>query len=400
LVNAAVKSREILQGSVAIAETVKAVEPGVIAVYPITPQTHILEHLARLVADGKMNSRYITVDSEFSAASVVYGSSAAGVRSYTASASQGLLLMAEVVFNMAGTRLPVVFTAVNRSISPPINIQVDHQDTMTLRDSGVIQLYVESIQEAVDTHIQIFKIAEDREILLPAMVCMDGWILSHAYEPVTLWKEEAVREFLPPFEPVFKVDPKVPLTYGALTDAGKITEFRFMVHDALIRSKKRIKAAADEFRDAFGNFYGGLIEETYTEDADTVLVAMGSAVATIKAALREMREEGRRVGLIKVRSFRPFPDQEIREALKRARVAVVLDRSFSCSFGGILGGEIKSSLYGSREGPRIINYAIGIGGREIYPDTVKDVVAHAERLVENGDVPDRTIFYNLNKELL
>lgn len=395
----AVKSREILQGSVAVAETVKAIEPGVIAVYPITPQTHILEHLARLVADGRLNSRFITVDSEFSAASVVFGAAAAGVRSYTASASQGLLLMTEVIYNMAGTRLPAVITAVNRSISPPINIQVDHQDTMSLRDSGVIQIYVESIQEAVDTHIQLYKIAEDREILLPAMVCMDGWILSHAYEPVTLWKEEAVREFLPPFDPVFKADPKVPLTFGALTDATRITEFRYMVHDALVRSKEKIVKAADEFRDAFGNYYGGLIEETCTGDAEIILVAMGSVTATIKVALQEMRRDGKKVGLVKVRSFRPFPGEEIRAVLKKAKVAVVLDRSLSYSLGGILGREIKACMYG-RGGPQIFNFAVGLGGREIYPGTVKDMVERAERLAGSGDDPGHTIFYNLNTELL
>jgi len=394
-----VKSKEIMQGSIAIAETMQAIEPGVIAVYPITPQTHILEHLARLVADGKLKSRYITVDSEFSAASVIFGSVAAGVRSYTASASQGLLLMTEVIFNLAGTRLPAVFTAVNRSLSPPINIQVDHQDTMTLRDSGIIQIYVENIQEAVDTHLQIFKIAEDREILLPAMVCLDGWILSHAYEPVTLWREEAVKEFLPPFNPVFKVDPKNPLTYGALTDDDKITEFKFMVHEALIKSKEKIKKAAGEFREMFGNYYGGLIEEVYLEDAEIILVAMGSMVGTMKVALTEMRKKGKKVGLVKVRSFRPFPDQELRAALAAAKVVLVLDRSFSNGFGGILGGEVKSCLYG-QTAPPVLNYAIGIGGREIYPETIIELVEQSERLVENGRIPAETVFYNLNKALL
>jgi len=394
-----IKSKEIMQGSIAIAETIRAIEPGVIAVYPITPQTHILEHLARLAADGKLKSQYITVESEFSAASVIFGSVAAGVRSYTASASQGLLLMTEVIFNMAGTRLPAVLTAVNRSISPPINIQVDHQDTMTLRDSGIIQVYVENIQEAVDTHIQIFKIAEDREVLLPAMVCMDGWILSHAYELVTLWREEAVKEFLPSFNPVFKVDPQKPLTYGALTDDDKITEFKFMVHDALIRSKEKIKKVAEEFRNMFGNYYGGLIEETYTEDADVILVAMGSMVGTIKVALQEMRGRGKKVGLVKIRSFRPFPDQELKAALAKAKVVLVLDRSFSSGSGGILGGEVKACLYG-QAGPCVLNYALGIGGREIYPETVIELVDQSERLVESGRIPAETFFYNLNKALL
>ena len=391
--------REILQGSIAIAEAVKTVNPGVIAAYPITPQTHIIEHLGKLASDGRIKSQFINVDSEFSAASAIWGAAAAGVRSYTASASQGLLLMTEVIFNMAGTRLPTVITAVNRSLSPPINIQVDHQDTMTLRDSGAIQLYVENIQEAVDTHIQAYKIAEDRDILLPAMVCMDGWILSHAYAPVTIWPEEEVRKFLPDFDPVYMVDPKRPLTYGALSDPSRITEFKYMVYDALIRSKDKIRKAASQFKDQFGNFYGDLIEETATDDADIILVAMGSMVGTIKVAIQQLREQGKKVGLIKVRSFRPFPDEEIRRALAGSKIAIVLDRSFSPSFGGILGGEVKSCMCGINE-PAIANFAVGIGGREIFPETIEDIVSKAEQYLEQRKPPMETVFYALNRDLI
>lgn len=397
--NGAVKSKQIMQGSMAIADTVVSVEPGVIAAYPITPQTHIVEQLARLIASRKSKSKYMTVDSEFSAASVVFGAVAAGIRSYTASASQGLLLMTEVIFNMAGTRLPGVFTAVNRSLSPPINIQVDHQDTMTLRDSGIIQLYVESIQEAIDTHIQIFKIAEHRDVLLPAMVCLDGWILSHAYEPVTLWKEEAIREFLPAFDPVFKLDPLKPLTYGSLGNVDKITEFKYMVHDALAGSKKVITKVAREFEEQFGNFYGDLVEETLTEDAEIILVAMGSMAGTIKVVLPELRRRGKKVGLLKIRSYRPFPDQEIREVLGKAKAAVVLDRSFSCSTGGILAGDVKYCLY-NQGGPRVLNYIIGLGGREIYPDTICSLVNEVEDKLSRDVVDNKPIFWALNQALL
>lgn len=393
------KSREIMQGSIAIAETVCAIKPGVIGVYPITPQTHIVEHLAKLVADGKSSSKYVMADSEFSAASIVFGAAAAGVRSYSASSSQGLLLMTEVIFNMAGTRLPGVFSAVNRSLSPPINIQVDHQDTMTLRDSGVIQLYVENIQEAVDTHIQIYKIAEDNEVLLPAMVCMDGWIISHAYEPVTLWQDQAVQDFVGDFDPPMKVDPQNPLTYGALTDDDKITEFKYMVDQALRKSEKKIKTISEEFRERFGHYYGDVVEEYQTDDAEIILVAMGSMVATIKVAIDELRKEGKKVGLLKIRSFRPFPGDSVREVLQKAPVAIVLDRSFSCSSGGILGGEVKSCLYNKAK-PVIVNYIAGIGGREIYPLTIKDMVVQSEIMVDKGNVLDESIFYNLNSEIL
>ncbi len=397
--NALIKKKEVMQGSIAVAEAVKSARPGVIAAYPITPQTYIIEHLATLIANGELKSRYVRADSEFSAASIVYGSVAAGERSYTASSSQGLLLMTEVIFNMAGTRLPVVITGVNRSISPPINIQNDHQDTMVLRDSGIIQLYVENIQEAVDTHIQIFKIAEDKEVLLPAMVCMDGFVISHTYEPVTIWKDEAVQEFLPPFSPVYKTDPQNPLTYGSLTDDDKVTEFKYMTNEALVKSKKKIIAVAREFQEIFGNHYGDLLQEYRTEDAEIILVAMGTVISTIKVAVDALRKNGKKVGVIKVRSYRPFPDEELRTALSKCRLAVVVDKSYSCSSGGILGSEIKACLYNQR-GPSIINYIAGIGGREIFPETIKDMVVKSEKLAESGKIPDGSVFFDLNKQLL
>ncbi|WP_366925165.1 transketolase C-terminal domain-containing protein [Halomonas sp.] len=388
-----------LQGSIAIAETICSLEPGVIGAYPITPQTHIVEHLAKLTEEGLLKGKYIIADSEFSAASILFGAAAAGVRSYSASSSQGLLLMTEVIFNMAGTRLPGVFSAVNRSLSPPINIQVDHQDSMTLRDSGVIQLYVENIQEAVDTHIQIYKVAEDPEVLLPAMVCMDGWIISHAYEPVTLWQKELVQDFVGTFDPPYKVDPLKPLTYGALADDDKITEFKCMTDQALRKSADKITETAEQFRDLFGNYYGGLVEKYKTEDAEIVFVAMGSIVATLKVAIDMLRKKGRKVGLLKIRSFRPFPVNAIKEVLPETNLAIVIDRSFSNSAGGILGTEIKASLYGSNK-PFVINYIAGIGGREIYPQTAFDMLKEADEMLEKGKIPSEAIFYNLNMQMM
>ncbi len=307
--------------------------------------------------------------------------------------------MTEVIFNMAGTRLPGVFSAVNRSLSPPINIQVDHQDSMTLRDSGVIQLYVENIQEAVDTHIQIYKVAEDPEVLLPAMVCMDGWIISHAYEPVTLWQKELVQDFVGTFDPPYKVDPLKPLTYGALADDDKITEFKCMTDQALRKSADKITETAEQFRDLFGNYYGGLVEKYKTEDAEIVFVAMGSIVATLKVAIDMLRKKGRKVGLLKIRSFRPFPVNAIKEVLPETNLAIVIDRSFSNSAGGILGTEIKASLYGSNK-PFVINYIAGIGGREIYPQTAFDMLKEADEMLEKGKIPSEAIFYNLNMQMM
>jgi pyruvate ferredoxin oxidoreductase alpha subunit len=376
----------VMEGSIAVAQAVKACRPKVVSAYPISPQTHIVEELAKMVADDELKAKYIRADSEFSAASVVYGSSATGVRSYTASSSQGLLLMTEVLYAMAGTRLPVVLTGVNRTVSAPITIQPDHQDTMSLRDTGVIQLYVENSQEAYATHIQAFKIAEDHDVLLPVMVCMDGWILTHSYEPIKIEDQERIDSYLPDYDPVYRLDTKNPLTYGSYAD-DEVPEFRLMMHFAMERAKKKIKAAAEEYKEVFGDYFGDLIEEYCCHDAEIILAAMGSVVGTIKEAVDLLREDGIKVGLLKVRAYRPFPGEEIIAAVKQAKVVVVLDKSISVGQGGQLATDIKAG-FASKAAPMVLSCIAGMGGREVRIETIKNIVGIAQKALEKGNVPD------------
>jgi len=386
----------ILEGSRAVAEAVRACRPDVISVYPITPQTHILEDLARFVSSGKLKSQFVRADSEFSAASIVYGASAAGARAYTASASQGLLLMNEVIYAMASTRLPVVLTAVNRAISAPITIQPDHQDTMSLRDTGALQIHVESMQEAYDAHVQSFRIAEDPDVQLPLMVCMDGWVISHSYEPVTVFPDEAVAEFAGSFTPVQKLDPSNPLTYGAYADQDVLMEYRYAMMIAQEKAKDKIRSVTKEYRDVFGNFDGDLLDTHCTEDAEVVLVAMGSMVSTIRAAVDELRSEGRKVGLVKVRTFRPFPREEIIAACGKAPVVAVLDKSLSVNSGGILATEVKSAFYGGSSQPVIVPFIAGLGGKEVNRRVIKEIVDIASRAAEKQGARE-TVWMGLDR---
>jgi len=390
----------IMEGSMAVAEAVKACRPGVISAYPISPQTHIVENLAQMVANGELECEYVCVESEFSAASVVYGASAAGVRTYTASSSQGLLLMTEVIYNAAGTRLPIVFTGVNRSVSAPISIQVDHQDTVSLRDSGLIQFYVESAQEAHDMHIQAFKLAEASDVLLPVMVCMDGWILTHTYEPITQLEQDAVDAFLPPYTPVHCVTPDNPLTYGSHAEDDVMMEFKFMIHEAQLRAKGKAEEIAREFAELSGRDHGGLVEEYRTDGAEVILVAMGSMVGTIKDAIDEMRSEGEKVGLVKVRCFRPFPAEAILKAVKQAGIVVTMDMNVSMGSEGAIALDLKSALYNLPSKPLVLSLVTGIASREITKQTVKAVTARAREALDAGRVEERGEWVDLNRAII
>ncbi len=278
-------ARTFMEGSKAVAETVNVCRPSVVAAYPITPQTHISEELSQMVANGELKAEYVTVESEFAAASVVLGASATGARSYTATSSQGLLLMTEVLFNISGMRLPVVLTCANRAVSSPINIWNDQQDSISVRDAGWIQLYAEDIQEASDLHLQAFRIAEHPEVLLPVMVCMDGFILTHAYEPVDLIEQKEADAFLPPYQPQYYLTPKNPLTFGAMLGPESYMEARCQLDRALRGSARIVEEVAQDFKKRFGRFQGALIDTYLIEDAEIVLVAMGSVISTIKETL-------------------------------------------------------------------------------------------------------------------
>jgi pyruvate ferredoxin oxidoreductase alpha subunit len=363
--------RRILEGSQAVAEFVSMCRPKVVCAYPITPQTHIVEGLARLLAEGKLDAGYVLADSEFTAASVVLGASATGARAYTATSSQGLLLMTEVMFNIAGLRLPVVMTVANRAVSAPINIWNDQQDSMSLRDCGWIQMYAEDVQEAGDMHIQAFEIAE--KVNIPVMVCMDGYILTHATETLEVPEHAQVDAYLPPFVPKFYLTPKDPITMGSMAGPDAYMEIRMLLHQAMQQAAQEIKDSAARFATEFGRFRGDLLEGYRTDDAEVLLVSMGSLLGTIKDVVDELRDEGHPVGVLKVRTIRPFPRNQLHDALHEARVVGVIEKDISLGLEGILCSEIRSAFCGATVTPNISSFVVGLGGRDIRKRDIRGI---------------------------
>jgi len=353
---------QALEGSQAIAQAVALCRPQVIAAYPITPQTHIVENISKLVADGKLACEFVSVESEFSAASVVLGSALAGSRSYTASASQGILLMAEVLFNIAGMRVPVVMTCANRAISAPLSIWNDQQDSMSVRDAGWIQLYCADNQEAVDTTIQAYRIAERCE--LPVMVCMDGFTLTHTLEAIDIPNQTQVDSFLPAYTFSRLLDPHKPISLGTLVSPDFYSEARHSHHRALINASQEILAADEEWAAICGRRSGGLLSVEGPEDAKIAILAVGSVLGTLRDALIEFPPDVP-VKLIKLRAFRPFPAEALRLACVGLSDLIVLERAFSPGGGGIVGTEALAALADMPERPRLHNFAAGLGGRDI-----------------------------------
>jgi pyruvate ferredoxin oxidoreductase alpha subunit len=382
-----------IEGSHAVADVVAKCRPNVISAYPITPQTHIVEELAVIVGQGKLDAEFVNVESEFSAASVVLGASAAGARAYTATSSQGLLLMSEVVYCIAGMRLPIVMTCANRAISAPLSIWNDQQDSMALRDAGWIQLHAEDNQEAADLHIQAYKIAEQTH--LPVMVCMDGFILTHAFEPVDLPDQKSVDNFLPPFQPTNIVDPRWPRGIGLFADPRFYHETRYILHRALEKSEAAIKAVSADFAKTFGRDSGGFIKTYKLKDADTVIISMGSIVGTIKDLIDQLEEKGKKVGLLQICSYRPFPRTEIYNALKDKMNIVVLEKSISLGRGGILASDVRWSFPRAEKKDRnISSFIAGLGGRNITKADLQYMVEKVEK------EPVELEFLGLKKELI
>ena len=382
-----------IEGSHGVAEAVALCRPEVICAYPITPQTHIVEDLGVLVKSGKLtNCEYINVESEFAALSVGIGSSAAGARTYTATASQGILFMAEAVYNASGLGLPIVMTVGNRSIGAPINIWNDQTDSMSMRDAGWIQLFVEDNQQAVDIHIQAFKIAE--KLSLPVMVCMDGFILTHAIEGIDVPEQKQVDKFLPPFVPRQVLDPEDPISIGAMVGPEAFTEVRYIAHQKQKEALKLIPQINKEFKKIFGRDSGGLISTSNTEGADTVIVTLGSVIGTIEEALDEQDEK---IGSLTIRSFRPFPLEEIRSALQNAKRVVVFEKCFAVGIGGIVANNVRMAMSGTN----IPVYEVigGLGGRPIirkslhklFKDAVNDKLENVTFLDLKKDVVDREL---------
>ena len=386
--------KKLIEGSMAVAEAVKVCRPHVIAAYPITPQTHIVENLSQMVADGELKAEFLNVESEFGAASVILGASAVGARAYSTTTSQGLLLMGEVLFNIAGLRLPVVITCANRAVSAPINIWNDHSDAMVVRDSGWIQLFAEDNQEVADMQIQAHKIGEKPNISLPVMVNMDGFILTHAFEPVELYDQAMVDKFLPPYKPVNYLDPKNPMTFGVLADPEWYTETRYRIQETLEESKKVIDDVALEFKKVFGRYSGGLIEEYRLEDAQTAVIAMGSVVGTIKDVIDDLRDKGQKIGVLKIRAFRPFPEEAIYDALKDIKNVVVFEKALSLGKGGILYDELKTAFYGKKHQPKISGLIVGLGGRDVSKESIADAIIKGEK------EEIKTVFVDLKEELI
>ncbi len=364
-----------VEGSRAVAEAVARCRPEVICAYPITPQTHIVEALGEMVRKGELgHCAFMNVESEFAALSVAIGASAAGGRAYTATASQGLLFMAEVVYNAAGLGLPIVMTVGNRAIGAPINIWNDHSDAMALRDAGWIQLFASDNQEAADLHVQAFRIAET--LSLPVMVCMDGFVLTHAFERVDVPSQEEVDAFLPPFEPRQVLDPARPVTIGALVGPEAFTEVRFLAHEGQLRALTVIPEVAEAFRARFGRDSGGLLKPYRLTGAETVVVAMGSVNGTLQDAVDAWRASGKLVGALGITTFRPFPSAAVASALAQVREVVVIDRNVAPGSDGVLATSVRLAL--ANKPTTVRSVIAGVGGRAVTRDSLDRLLARVE----------------------
>jgi pyruvate ferredoxin oxidoreductase alpha subunit len=383
---------QVLEGSQAIAQAVAMCRPQVVAAYPITPQTHIVENISKLVADGKLKCEFVSVESEFSAASVVLGAAAAGSRAYTASASQGILLMSEVLYNIAGVRVPLVLTCANRAISSPLSIWNDQQDSMAVRDAGWIQLYCADNQEAVDTTIQAYRIAEAAE--LPVMVCVDGFILTHTLEPIDIPSQDEVDKFLPPFKFSRTLDPFNPISVGTLVSPDHYSEARHSHHTALLNAQQVIVDADREWQAITGRSTGGLVAVDGPEDAKIGIVTLGSIQGTLRDAMDECTDLPP-AKIIRLRSFRPFPMDALKQVFEGLTDLIVLERALSMGSGGIVGAEVRNVLAEMSSPPRLFNFALGLGGRDVPLSTFRSLI----ETVQKG-APGRFSIFDLRPERL
>ena len=382
-----------IEGSRAVAEAVALCRPEVICAYPISPQTHIVEALSAIVKSERLkHCEFVNVESEYAAMSVAIGASAAGARAYTATASQGLLYMAEALYNASGLGLPIVMTVTNRALGAPINIWNDHSDSMSQRDCGWIQLYVESNQEASDVHIQAFKLAE--QLSLPVMVCMDGFILTHATERLELPPQRAVDSFLPPFNPRQVLDPAAPVTMGAMVGPEAFTEVRYLAHYKQMQALDLIPEVAAAFEQRFGRPSGGLLHRYRTHDAETIVVALGSVLGTIEDVVDELRAQGVRIGCVGIKTFRPWPAREVRDTLAHARRVVTVEKALAVGIGGVVSQNLRSALEGT--GVEIRTAIAGLGGRPITKASLHRLFADAIA----GRLSEQVTFVDLDRELV
>ena len=363
--------KKIMVGNHAVSWGVMLARAEVISAYPITPQTTIVEELSVLCADGRLKAKFIPVESEHSAMACCVGAAAAGVRTFTATSGQGLALMHEMLHWASGARLPIVMATVNRALGSPWNIWGEQTDALAQRDTGWLQFYCENNQEVLDTTIHAFKIAE--EILLPVMLNLDAFFLSHTAEPVEIPEQRLVDNFLPRFQAPYRLDPQDPHSFGCLTTPDYFLEFRYKIQQAMLKGKEVSRRVDEDFGRAFGRKYG-LIDAYRCEGADLILVASGTIASTARVVVDALREKGRKVGVVKVRLFRPFPKEELLEVVKDAEKVAVVDRNVSFGVGGIFAHELRAAFCNDKARPPVFSYIAGLGGRDVTPQVLNDVV--------------------------
>jgi pyruvate ferredoxin oxidoreductase alpha subunit len=379
--------RKGVEISIAMADAASQADVDVVAAYPITPQTHIVEHLSEVVANGELDAEFVPVESEHSAMSACCGSSAAGARTYTATASQGLALMSEILYIASAMRLPIVMAVANRALSAPISIWNDHGDVMAQRDTGWIQVFVENGQEAYDMTYHAFRVAEDKNVLLPYMLNFDGFIMSHVIEPITYWPQEKVKEYLPDYEPQMRLDVENPVTMGPVGIPEIYAETRWAHEHALRDSKKVIIQAWEEMEKITGRRYRP-VESYRCEDADVRLLTMGALSETAMTAIDKMRDDGIKVGLHRIRLWRPFPYEELKKELSGCKVLGVVDRALSTGGpGGPVASEIKSAFYDEKQRPQVIEFIAGIGGRDVRVEDFEEMANKARKVSEGAEIP-------------
>lgn len=384
-----------IEVSLAVSEAVKQCNVDVVSAYPITPQTHIVESLAEMVAEGELDAEFICVESEHSAMSACLGSAAAGARTFTSTSSQGLELMHEVVFLAGAMRLPIVMALANRALSAPLSVWGDHSDVMAVRDTGWISVFCEDGQEAYDLTLWAFRAAEDHRVLFPVMVNLDGFHLTHVVEPVILEDEEKVRAYLPPNNFPTPLDPRKPVNMGTFAPPHIFTEMKVATEMAFQSIRPVLNELWAEFGKHFGRHYHAV--ETYkADDAETLILTMGSYSQTASVAVDELRAKGRKVGQVKLRLWRPFPFEEFRAAVKNAKRLVVLDRAVSSGLGGPVATEVKSALFDMPQRPKVASFIGGLGGRDILPEQFIELIEKGEAAADRGQ-PNEFEFYGVRE---
>lgn len=376
-------TKKVVTGNHAVSYGAMLARVQVISAYPITPQTQIVELLSEMCANGTLRAKFIKVESEHSAMAALVGASSAGARTFTATSAHGLALMHEMLHWAAGARLPIVMANVNRAMGPPWSVWTDQNDSLSQRDVGWMQIYCESNQEVLDTVIQAYKVAE--KVLMPAMLVLDAFVLSHTAEQIEIPDQILVDQYLPPYQPSYKLDVSDPRSFGALAPPDLYMELRYKMHKAMEDALTEWARADEEFSELFGRRYG-LIEPYRTDDAEVIIVTSGTVTSTAREVIDELRSEGRRVGLVKIRVFRPFPAQLVREALANAHKVAVIDRNISFGMGGIFAQEIKAALYNTSDRPPIFGFVAGLGGRDITPKVIREIIEYTESRDEPEDL--------------